>query len=83
MLRTLSLCLIVVKNFVLSHLVELNDLVLLVHYFFEVLQFFLFCQGASDCCDVLLHLIDSLIVRMGLLLDVLLLPVLCSLLTNL
>ena len=83
MLRTLSLCLIVVKNFVLPHLVELNDLVLLVHYLFEVLQLFLFCQGASDFCEGLLHLIDSLIVRMGLLLDVLLLPVLCSLLTNL
>ena len=82
-MRTLSLCLIVVKDFVLSHLVELADLVRLGHYLIEVLQLLLFYQGTSDGCMGLLHLVDSLIVRMSFLLDVLLLPVLGSLLSNL
>ena len=47
-LGTFTLCLVVVKDFVLSQLVELADLVLLGYYLIEVLQLFLIYQRASD-----------------------------------
>ena len=83
LLSTLSFSLIVVQDFILSHLVELADLVRLRHNLIEILQLFLLYQGTSNRRVSLLHLINFLVVRMGFLFDVLLLPILSPFLSNL
>ena len=60
-LGTFTPYLIIVKDFILLHLVKLGHFVGLRNYLIQVFQLFLLKERASDCRISLLHLIYSLV----------------------